>query len=267
MVSILKAQGVKNVYVVPIMRPQWLLIVLGIFTADFWQSSCRPLQLFGFYCKSVDETVRLAQLETGKSAILVGHSAGGWLARAVLSDGYWMQEGKSSDANAILSSDLVLGLVTLGAPHFPPSSTGADMTRGALSFVDRRYPSAHLKNNNNNNKGRGVFYVTVGGGAVMGNSSAAEGSVERFAARSYLQVTGSSSEERGDGVVPLSSTHLPAALQITIKDCWHSIQAPDNRWYGGDPATLTCWLLPTLGLAEEALRRRRRLSIGPLTSN
>jgi pimeloyl-ACP methyl ester carboxylesterase len=51
--------------------------------------------------------------------VLVGHSAGGWLARAVLADGTWMA-GNSAETSSTDSSDLVCGLVTLGAPHFPP---------------------------------------------------------------------------------------------------------------------------------------------------
>ena len=128
------------------------------------------------------------------------------------------------------------------------------MTRGALAFVHRRYPSAHLSRRDGLN--RSIFYVTVGGGAVTGNSSAEEGSIPRFAAGSYLQVTGEPGEESGDGVVPLSRAHLDGALQVTIADAWHSIQAPGNKWYGGDPSTMSRWLQPTLGLAEEALRDR-----------
>ena len=40
----------------------------------------------------------------GDKALLIGHSAGGWLARAVLLDEAWGKE-------------FVRGLVTLGAPH------------------------------------------------------------------------------------------------------------------------------------------------------
>jgi hypothetical protein len=54
-------------------------------------------------------------------------------------------------------------------------------------------------------------------------------------------------EEVGDGVVPLSNTHLDGALQITITEAWHSIQAPKDQWYGGD-ALIDRWLEPTLRL-------------------
>ena len=47
--------------------------------------------------------------------IYVGHSAGGWLARAALGDG----TPESSLARLNAAED-VCGLVTLGTPHLPP---------------------------------------------------------------------------------------------------------------------------------------------------
>lgn len=258
LVGILKSRGIKNIFVVPVQRYSWLNILFGVFTLEFWKSKCRPLNLFRFYCTMVDETVRHAHAETGKPVILVGHSAGGWLARAVLSNGLWLKdidENIMGEANHVRSSDLVLGVVTLGAPHFAPLDEAADMTRGALRHVQLSYPGAHLSNSLSTWEGRGIFYVTVGGAAVAGNSSAARGTAAKFAADSYLQVTGNllnRGEEIGDGVVPLSNTHLDGALQITIPEAWHSIQAPEDRWYGGD-SLIDRWLQPTLRLIENRL--------------
>ena len=74
--------------------------------------------------------------------LVVGHSAGGWLARATLDQGVWDGEGGQLKAR-----DVVCGLVTLGAPHFPPPAGGPPCaTRGALAHCDREMPGAHLAN-------------------------------------------------------------------------------------------------------------------------
>lgn len=57
----------------------------------------------------VKETVRASLEETGADkALLVGHSAGGWLARAALAEGKW-EEG-------VASQDVVAGVKRLPVP-------------------------------------------------------------------------------------------------------------------------------------------------------
>lgn len=89
---------------------QTLLFYLatGLFLKGFWDYTCKPEELYQFYLKAVDETVRKVSAKEQKPCILIGHSAGGWLARAYLADG--------SKSN--LST--IAGLVTLGTPHCPP---------------------------------------------------------------------------------------------------------------------------------------------------
>ena len=231
--NVLLSKGIQNVEVVPIKRQNWLIIAKGLWNIDFWASRCKPEILFDFYFRSVHKKVSDVKQQTGKPVVLICHSAGGWLARALLADGLWRGSN-----DGIISSDLVAGIVTLGSPHFPPFPGTSDMTRGAIAYVDSMYPGAYLKNK------QGIFYITVAGTAVSGDSSAPKHSPENFAARSYLQVTGNSAnkgEELGDGVVPISSAHLEGAQQITLEGCWHSINAPGNQWYG-QPAMVDLWL-------------------------
>lgn len=239
--------------VVPIKRGQWLNIAKAAFTMDFWKNECKPGKLFDFYFTEVDKTVRDMKEKHNKPVILIGHSAGGWLARAMLADGKWRGKGEATS-----SSDLVIGLVTLGAPHFPPADNAMCMTRGALSYVDTEFPGAYLRDE------CGIFYITVGGGAVQGDSSSPKGTPELFAANSYKQVTGivGSEEEPylelGDGIVPLRYSHLEGAQQITIPEAWHSIQAPSNNWYGGADAMVGRWLPQTLKALEKALNKKEK---------
>jgi pimeloyl-ACP methyl ester carboxylesterase len=166
----------------------------------------------------------------GEKVTLVGHSAGGWLARAILGEGLW--NGKNDRP----VSELIRGLITLGSPHFPPSEIEADITRGCLRYVDDNFPGAFLSNS-------GLFYTSVGSGAVEANKDAERGSLERFAYQSYTTVMGYSVSKRevGDGVVPLSRSHLPGAQQLTLSGVFHSIDAPQLKWYGG-PQVVDDWL-------------------------
>ena len=77
--------------------------------------------------------------------VLVGHSAGGWLARAFLGDARY---GGGDDA----PHPHVAGLVSLGTPHAPTPDGVFDVTRGALAWLDERMPGAHFAD-------RGVRYV------------------------------------------------------------------------------------------------------------
>ena len=253
--------GIKSVEIVPIVRNDWLKIISGVFTIDFWKSQCKPTTLFGFYCKAVDAKVRQIYRDTGKPVVLVGHSAGGWLARALLANGTWAepnQNSSSADLNLdyIESSKLVMGLITLGSPHYPPQEGFPDMTRGALQYVSRNFPGAFLYNSPHN-----IFYMTVAGTAVKGNHTAEKGTTTKFASDSYLQVTGDRNNmgnELGDGIVPLKSAHLDDALQITLSNAWHSIQAPENMWYGGNMLIINQWLPQALKLIEETAMTRQR---------
>jgi pimeloyl-ACP methyl ester carboxylesterase len=243
-VNSLTSRGFE-VDVVPIKRVQWLNILSAVASVDFWKSTCKPSNLFSFYFKAVDKSVREMNERSPQPIILLGHSAGGWLARGILGDGAWA-------SSSTPSSDLVAGLVTLGAPHLPPVEGAPDMTRGALRYVDTSFPGAYLSAG----KGRNIFYVTVAGTAVFGDRVAPEGSINRFASNSYQQVTGSgpdSDEVVGDGVVPLSHAHLTGAEQITLQDCFHSIQS--DSWYGGD-GVIDRWLPQTLSALERTLELR-----------
>lgn len=243
-VNFLTLRGYE-VDVVPIQRLQWLNILRAIVSKDFWTSTCKPEFLFDFYFRAVDESVRNLNAKSVEPIILIGHSAGGWLARGILGDGEWAGSGTPS-------CDLVAGLVTLGAPHLPPAEGAADMTRGALRSVDFMFPGAHLCSDTK----RRIFYITVAGTAVTGNRLAVEGSIEKFASNSYEQVTGVSSELGeivGDGVVPTSHAHLIGAEQITLPNCFHSIQS--DKWYGGD-CFIDSWLPQAIAAYERTMKLR-----------
>lgn len=226
LVASLLERGYDSIHVVPIRRASWLNIAKGLFKKEFYTYDCKPVQLYEFYLDAVDRTVRQAVSSSDSSqCILLGHSAGGWLARASLASA---SESTGDEKKLV---DMVGGVCTLGTPHTPPLEGQPDMTRGVLTYVNEKYPGAYFKDK---------FYITVAGTAITSNMGGNK--IEKFAADSYSQVSGLKNEMQiGDGVVPLSNAHLEGALQLTIPNCYHSINAPSNYWYGG-PEVIDYWL-------------------------
>lgn len=89
----LKSRGFSSdrIHVVPVKRWDWLTVfVLGVLDMEFWKSSMAPTrESFSWYLKRVTEQVdRIVTDQVTKGArkedvkvVLIGHSAGGWLAR------------------------------------------------------------------------------------------------------------------------------------------------------------------------------------------
>jgi pimeloyl-ACP methyl ester carboxylesterase len=84
-----------------------------------------------------DAVARAREASGGRRVTLVGHSAGGWLARAFLGDARY-------GAAPGLPNPAVAALVSLGTPHLPPPAGVFDVTRGALSWLHGRLPGAHF---------------------------------------------------------------------------------------------------------------------------
>ena len=168
--------------VMPLPRYDWLRVAGGLVDPLFWQCRQQPEgRAYGWYVRRARETiVETSKRNGGARVMVVGHSAGGWLARAVLGDGTWELEppvpADSAEAAAaapkevVKAGDVVCGLVTLGAPHFPPPEDSPQpcATRGALAYCDKTYAGAHLL------ESEGIKYVTVAGAAITGSSAKPE---------------------------------------------------------------------------------------------
>lgn len=118
--------GVSTV-VAKVSRPDWLRNAAGLIDPNYWRGTLQPTPVLDWYLKRVDDAVQeameLAPPETTLS--LIGHSAGGWLARL-----YMQQFGVSN----------ISLLLTLGTPHHPPPKgvPGViDQTRGLLDYVQQ----------------------------------------------------------------------------------------------------------------------------------
>lgn len=60
-------------------------------------------------------------------------------------------------------------------------------------------------------------------------------------------LSGLKSPVTGDGIVSVDYAHLPGAVQLTLDGVFHSINAPNDYWYGGE-AVIDKWM-PIVKLA------------------
>ncbi|PNT65798.1 uncharacterized protein LOC100823185 isoform X2 [Brachypodium distachyon] len=251
--------GMPAAVVARVSRPDWLRNAAGLADLSYWRGTLRPRPVLDWYLGRVEEAVAEAKelcSPDGKLS-LIGHSAGGWLARV------YMEEFGTSDISLLL---------TLGTPHLPPPkgvSGVIDQTRGLLYYVEKncapavytpelryvciagRYiKGARLTGNSITTADEIVAVDTTSEAAeaVMisaDNISAPPGPTfrSRFVGQGYKQVCGRA-DVWGDGVVPEVSAHLEGALNISFDGVYHSPVGSDDEerpWYGS-PAILQQWV-------------------------
>ncbi|WVZ78031.1 hypothetical protein U9M48_025809 [Paspalum notatum var. saurae] len=248
--------GLPGAVVARVSRPDWLRNAAGLVDADYWRGTLRPRPVLDWYLNRVDEAVAEARelcAPDGKIS-LIGHSAGGWLARV------YMEEFEASDISLLL---------TLGTPHLYGVPGVIDQTRGLLNYVEKNCaPAVYTPE---------MRYVCIAGryiqGApLLGNSAVASDEVlavdtpseageaviistndksttssvtwrARFVGQGYKQVCGRA-DVWGDGVVPEIAAHLGGALNISFDGVYHSPVGADDEqrpWYGS-PAILKQWV-------------------------
>lgn len=261
LVSCLERRGFdpSQIYIVPIQRLDWIKVFTGglLDFPNFYLNKAQPTgRGYGWYLERVKETVDTAYANSDENKVLLlGHSAGGWLARAAMGDGTWDHDA------GVATSDRIRALVTIGAIHEPPADASKCVTRGALAYTSENYPGAFLAKD-------GISYISVGGNAVVGkkldnsdnnngNDLVSEHELRRkkasnVAYTAYKSVCGEGTVE-GDGVVPLEWSLLEGSRQLSLDGVVHSINEagttlPTDRWYGAEEI-IDQWL-PTV--LEEA---------------
>ncbi|XP_010420498.1 PREDICTED: uncharacterized protein LOC104706066 [Camelina sativa] len=248
--------------VAAVSRLDWFRNAAGLVDPAYWRGTLRPRPVLDWYLNRIDDAVREAnELSQGQrqGLSLIGHSAGGWLARV------YMEEYGKSDISLLL---------TLGTPHLPPprGQPGViDQTRGLLYYVQdncakavytpelryvciagRYIRGAPLVDNADVDSD-----VTVGidsGEAIselaIASNKKSDSSVSsgpsfraRFVGQGYKQVCGTANVW-GDGVVPEVSAHLEGALNVTFDGVYHSPVGSDDEtrpWYGS-PVIVKDWI-------------------------
>jgi pimeloyl-ACP methyl ester carboxylesterase len=165
--------------------------------------------------KALDATAQRVMVDYNCNQInIVGHSAGGWIARIYL--GEVPYDVHPSDRNRTTPRPArghVSTLLTLGTPH----TSEERWTKKNLDFVNQTYPGAFYDD---------VRYICIAGRAIAGQKS------DWFTFNSY-RLTAGDGFAWGDGVVPLSAAHLDGATNITLDEVFHSPR-PARLWYGSE---------------------------------
>ncbi|GMY23668.1 pentatricopeptide repeat-containing protein, mitochondrial [Fagus crenata] len=249
--------GIPTV-VAKVSRIDWLRNAAGLVDPNYWRGTLRPRPVLDWYLKRIDEAVQEAkELAQGGTLSLIGHSAGGWLARV------YLEEFGLSHISLLL---------TLGTPHLPPPkglSGVIDQTRGLLYYVEENCSKAvytpHLKYvciagryiqgaqlfSNSSVKVESAVPIdsaqSISEGAIMNDLSTSTSNATtlraRFVGQGYKQVCGQA-DVWGDGVVPEVSAHLEGALNISLDGVYHSPVGSDDElrpWYGS-PAVVEKWI-------------------------
>jgi pimeloyl-ACP methyl ester carboxylesterase len=190
-----------------------------------WWLARRTADASGLLVK-LAETVAWARrkLETDR-LLLVGHSAGGVLARLYLHDGpVW--------GRVYRGTEHVGGIVTLGSPHCSEKGT---RTGWFLSDqANRLVPGTPYHEE--------VRYYAIAGERVQGSL---EGSYrQRRAFRLYKFFAGQG-DVWGDGTVPVSCAALAGAQNLVLAGVVHS-RKHGSAWYGGSKSIIRRWWPPEL---------------------
>lgn len=148
--------------------------------------------------------------------VLVGHSAGGILARVYVG-GDPPYGGRRYSGHRRVSD-----LVTLGTPHLVAEGR---RRLAPIAEVDRLFPGAlHAPS--------GLRYLCVCGDAADG---AKDGAVRRR----YERIV-EDGRQGGDGVVPVGAALLPDARHLVLDGVYHGPRH-GPRWYGLDRETVERW--------------------------
>lgn len=210
-------------------QPVWIVQTVG----HDWLPSVTSLG-WAFLLRKLDQTVRqaLGDSETGK-VTLIGHSAGGVLARLYLNPKpFW--------GHVYRGRDTVDHLITLGSPHY---------NRGGLTFggpmsrwVEHRCPDAcHAPQ---------VRYTSVAGKLIRGD---ANGSLHaRWVYHNYDKI-GGDGKAWGDGLIPVDSALLRGSNQVVLDGVSH-FSGFGGPWYASPEIIPLWWHESRAGQADDSTK-------------
>lgn len=163
--------------------------------------------------QQLEQTVQQVLQQSHRDAVnLVGHSAGGWIARIYLGEKPYLKPDQVWDRRHVVKS-----LITLGTPHISQER----WTRRNIDFVNAMYPGAFYSD---------IKYTCVAGKAIFGQRRLGTW----FAYNSYALTCGDGNVW-GDGITPITAAHLAGANNIVLEQVQHSPK-PGATWYGTEQA-------------------------------
>jgi triacylglycerol esterase/lipase EstA (alpha/beta hydrolase family) len=205
----LQQQGFP-VATVPLRRRDWVPTVGG-------RSMVPILRQIDLIAQQMREKHKIPQIN------LIGHSAGGWIARIYLGEKpYTIHGDVREDVKLWEAHTSVASLTTLGTPH----TSLERWTRKNLDFVNQNYPGAFYPK---------VRYTCVAGKSVYGQRRSGN-----WLAYSSYKLTCGDGHSWGDGITPISAALLPGANHLILEGVKHSPRSP-GLWYGS-PTVVKEWV-------------------------
>lgn len=224
--------------VAPLPRTEWIKVAQALPTRAFLEARLPVQQTLQWYFDAIEEGLAeiFATQGTNVNICIVGHSIGGWVARAYLGG-----LSRSSTAVSRLAATRCTSLITLGTPHSSPDTALVDQTRGLLREIAEspECESQALAD-------RGIDVTCVGSSSLSGNFVTTNVE-EIIAASSYLPLLGRiDSSVKGDGIVPLDLAFMESpARRVELDTCpltkerirhSHVVPTPWNLWNGYAPS-------------------------------
>ena len=165
--------------------------------------------------RKIDFTVKKMLGKYNVSQVnLIGHSAGGWIARIYLGEKPYDIHRDVQGTEGVWNARFqVSTLITLGTPHISQER----WTKRNLDFVKDNYPGAFYSD---------IHYVCVAGKAVYGQKRWGN-----WLAYNSYKLTCGQGNCWGDGITPIAAAHLEGATNLTLEGVMHSPKSP-GIWYG-----------------------------------
>jgi len=227
----LRARGAAGVVVANVWTPDWLIAATRGPGAIATRSG-RAL---------IDAGRLAAEVSDGAPVLVVGHSAGGLIARILTATE--PLPGRSFGAAGRIGA-----IVTLGTPHVMPTAEGIGKRMNTVlsEIADEAAPGAFHSPR--------IGYVSVASRAIRGDPGGT--GRERVAYLLYRSVVGRAAVPgiEGDGLVPVVSATLAGARHILLGDAIHGPGA-GAPWYGAD-GPMDGWWSAALSTWHEALAYR-----------
>jgi pimeloyl-ACP methyl ester carboxylesterase len=212
------------------------VVVANVWTPDWLIAGVRgPVAIATRAGRALLEAGLLAaENSDGAPVLVVGHSAGGLIARILTAE-------EPLPGRRFGAAPRIGAIVTLGTPHVMSTAQGIGkhMNSAISEIAERAAPGAFHSPS--------IGYVSVASRALRADSSGT--GRERVALLLYRSVIGRAavSGTEGDGLVPVASALLSGAHQIVVDDAIHG-PAAGSPWYGTDgpmdvwwPAALSAW--------------------------
>lgn len=202
--------------VVPLSRRDWIKVARQLPTQNFVTANLAVHETLDWYFEALQEGLNSIWAEAAASGdgesvdvALVGHSIGGWVARAYLGG-----LDRSSTAVSRMAMERITSLITLGTPHISPDSALVDQTRGLL----REIAEAPACSSKSLVEDRGIDVTCVCSSSLSGKFLTTN--IEEFiAASSYLPLLGQTSvDTKGDGIVPLDLAFMEEPARKVVLD-------------------------------------------------